>query len=293
MDLKTLRYFVVVAEERNITHAAKILMMSQPPLSNQIKNLEEELNVQLFIRGKRSLTLTEEGKYLYQKAKDILTLVDKTTEDIASMGKGLSGTIALGITPAFDEKVSAKWLSEFQSLHPQVRFRIQCESSDALVEKMRMGLISLAVISAPYDQVTLNAFPIEERRWLACFTKDNPLAKNLNVPVSLQELVSLPLIVPQRKEWLEVIRKWFRGLHVDPFIAYETDEWHHSLSLASSNLGVALLPQIKEAYPEILTRPIEGKDKTIRYFFVWRKGHPLPTPEEHFIDYIKSLYPAE
>ena len=67
MDLKTLRYFVVVAEELNITKASKILMMSQPPLSNQIKNLEEELNTKLFIRGKRHLELTEEGKYLYQK----------------------------------------------------------------------------------------------------------------------------------------------------------------------------------------------------------------------------------
>ena len=91
-------------------------MMSQPPLSNQIKNLEEELQVQLFVRGKRSLTLTEEGKYLYQKAKDILNLVDKTVEDIASMGKGLSGTISLGVAPAFDSHISSKWISEFRML---------------------------------------------------------------------------------------------------------------------------------------------------------------------------------
>ena len=88
MDLKTLRYFVVVAEELNITRASKILMMSQPPLSNQIKNLEEELNTTLFIRGKRHLELTDEGRYLYQKAKDILLLNDKTINEILLMNKG-------------------------------------------------------------------------------------------------------------------------------------------------------------------------------------------------------------
>ena len=82
MDLKTLRYFIVVAEELNITKASKILMMSQPPLSNQIKNLEDELNTTLFIRGKRQLELTEAGKYLYQKAKDIIALNDKTASEI-------------------------------------------------------------------------------------------------------------------------------------------------------------------------------------------------------------------
>lgn len=291
MDIKTLRYFVVVAEEQNITHAAKILMMSQPPLSNQIKSLEEELGVQLFLRGKRSLTLTEEGKYLYQKAKDILNLVDKTKEDIASMGKGLSGTIAMGITPAFDETISSQWLAEFQAKHPQVRFRIHCESSGALVEKMRTGLITLAVISAPYDQVTLNAIEVGQRRWLACFSPNSPLSNE--GPLSIQDLAGLPLIIPERKEWIEHIRKWFRGLKEEPFIAYETDDWRHALSLASSNLGIALLPERSEPYPTVCSRPLEGKEKTIKYFFVWRKGHPLPTPEENFIDYIKSLYPIE
>ena len=74
MDLKTLRYFVVVAEERNITHAAKILMMCQPPLSNQMKGLEEELHVQLFIRGKRHLTITDAGRQLYRRGPRLYDL---------------------------------------------------------------------------------------------------------------------------------------------------------------------------------------------------------------------------
>lgn len=289
MDLKTLRYFVVVAEERNITHAAKILLMSQPPLSNQIKNLEEELGVTLFIRGKRSLTLTEEGKYLYQKAKDILALADKTSEDIASMGKGLSGTISIGITRAFDERISANWFAEFQNEHPQVRFRIHSESSDALVEKMRLGLITLAIIAAPYDEVTLNSIALSQRKLVACCAKESSHFSEGPKPFSLSELVKAPLIVPARKEWSEIIRKWFRKLRAEPSFAFETDDWRQALSLAKANLGVAVIPEPSEADTSLIVRDIEGETKGIRYFFVWRKGQPLPTIEEHFIDFIKAM----
>jgi len=97
MELRTLRYFVTVAEELNITKAAVLLNISQPPLSLQLKNLEEELDTVLFIRGKRQLTLTESGKLLYQRAKDILSLAEKTESEIRSLKAGMSGTVAIGL----------------------------------------------------------------------------------------------------------------------------------------------------------------------------------------------------
>ena len=81
MELRTLRYFVTVAEELNITKAAALLRISQPPLSSQIKNLEEELGTELFVRGKRQLALTDAGKLLYQRAKDILSLSEKASAE--------------------------------------------------------------------------------------------------------------------------------------------------------------------------------------------------------------------
>jgi DNA-binding transcriptional LysR family regulator len=288
MELKTLRYFVVVAEERNITHAAKILAMSQPPLSNQIKNLEEELQTKLFIRGKRNLTLTEEGKYLYQKAKDILSLADKTTDDISSMGQGLSGTIAIGIVPSFPNSITASWFSSFQEQHPNVRFRIVGGDSDSLVEKMRMGLISLAVIAAPYDEVTLNAWKVGKERLMAFVSQSSEYGK-APTSISLQELANAPLIIPGRKAWTDLIKKWFRKIG-EPTIAYETDDPEQALSLVQANLGIAILPA-SFARAGFIARAIENK--SIEYDFVWRKGHPLPTIEENFIDQIKTLYPTQ
>ena len=97
MDIRSLQYFITVAEELNITKAAEKLHMSQPPLSAQIKGLETELGTQLFIRGNRRLKLTECGQLLYRRAKEIISLTDKTKSEIHSMGEGMRGTISIGL----------------------------------------------------------------------------------------------------------------------------------------------------------------------------------------------------
>ena len=224
MDLKTLRYFVVVAEELNITRASKILMMSQPPLSNQIKNLEEELNTTLFIRGKRHLELTEEGKYLYQKAKDILLLNDKTINEILLMNKGLSGTIGIGLVEGTAPDIAAEWISEFMKIHPHVKFRILDGNSDDLIDKMRAGLISLAVITSPYDQILLNSFKVGEEKMVALMNKNHPLAKSPNEKITIEELKDEKIIVPSRKIHVDAITKWFKKEHFEPNIVCEIDK---------------------------------------------------------------------
>ena len=291
MDLKTLRYFVVVAEELNITRAAKILMMSQPPLSNQIKNLEEELNTTLFIRGKRHLELTEEGKYLYQKAKDILLLNDKTVNEILLMNKGLSGTIAIGLVEGTAPDIAAEWISEFLTIHPHVKFRILDGNSDDLIEKMRAGIISLAVITSPYDQILLNSFKVGEEKMVALMNKNHPLAKNSQDVIRVEQLANEKIIVPSRKIHVDTICKWFRKIHVDPNIVCEMDNYLDAAAMAGRGVGISIFP--KTAYimnNSLVSREIEGDDKKVDYLFVWRKGHQLSTLEENFIDFIKNKY---
>ena len=117
MDLRSLRYFVTVAEELNITRAAEKLMISQPPLSNQIKQLEEELNVQLFIRGKRHLKLTDAGAMLYRRAVQLLELADKTRQEMASL-EGLSGTINIGLVEGRAPFLLSRWIAGFRGEFP-------------------------------------------------------------------------------------------------------------------------------------------------------------------------------
>ena len=291
MDLKTLKYFVVVAEELNITKASQILMMSQPPLSNQMKTLEEELGAKLFIRGKRHLVLTEEGKFLYLKAKDILALVDKTTSEIHNMNKGLRGTISIGLVEGMAPDIAANWISDFIKDFPSIRFRVIDGNSDDLIEKMRSGLISLAVITSPYDEILLNSIKVGEEKMALFMNKEHRLAKLEDDNVDLALLKNEPLIVPSRKAHVDAIRKWFRNIHVEPNIVCEMDNYLDAAALAGRNVGVSIFPKTEYILNNsIISKNIKNQNTLVEYHFVWRKGHQLSVIEENFIDYIKAIY---
>ena len=289
MELRTLRYFVTVAEELNITRAAEILNMSQPPLSSQIKNLESELGTTLFVRGRRNLTLTESGQLLYRRAKEIIALSEKAGAEIMSMGEGMTGTISIGLVEGIAPDIASEWIAGFQKAYPQVRFRILHGNSDELIEKMRSGLISLAVITAPYDQLLLNGFNVGQDSIVALMSNEHPLAKKQGKAVSATDLTDEALIVPSRRASIESVYRWFRTLHVEPNIICEVDSYMEAAALAERGVGIALFPRTPSIPGKALTaKVLKGKGNLNEYIFVWRKGHPLPTVEEMFIDYIKE-----
>ncbi len=293
MDLRTLSYFTVVAEELNITRAAKKLNMSQPPLSSQIRGLEAELNTMLFLRGKRRLELTESGRLLYRRAKEILNLTDKARAEIISMSRGMTGTIALGLVEGMAPNIAAEWFATFIGDHPEVRLRILDGNSDDLIEKLRSGIISLAVITHPCDQSILNSFRVGGEKMAAFMRKDHPLAAEEG-PLPLSALKNKPLIVPSRKAIIDMIYKWFREIHSEPRIVCEMDNYLDAAALAGRGVGISLFP--RTAYvpnSSLVLRDIAGENRTMDYLFVWRKGHPLPTVEEAFIDHVKASVAAE
>ncbi len=291
MELRTLRYFVTVAEELNITRAAGILNISQPPLSQQLKNLEEELNTVLFVRGKRQLTLTESGQMLYRRAKDILSLSEKTEAEIRSLKAGMTGTVSIGLVEGMAPDIAAEWFAGFLKEHPQVHFRILDGNSDDLIEKMRGGLIGLAVITAPYDQQLLNSFQVGQERMVALMRRDHPLAAREGDSLEIEDLLPEPLIVPSRKAHIDTIRRWFRKTGQNPDIICEMDNYLDAAALAGRGVGISLFPQTAYILNDFLvSKEIKAPDTAVDYLFVWRKGHQLSLLEETFIDFVKSRY---
>lgn len=289
MDLRTLSYFVTVVEELNITKAAEKLHMSQPPLSSQIKSLEKELNTVLFIRGKRSLQLTDSGRLLYRRAKELLSLADKASSEIISMSQGMTGTISIGLVEGSAPNIAAEWIEQFASQHPQVKFRIMDGNSDELISKLRSGIISLGVITAPCDQSLLNSFSVGKEKMTAFMSKDNPLAKIDGDTLDFRLLRDQPLIVPSRVAVIEMIYKWFKEIDSEPHIVCEMDNYLDVAALAGRNVGISIFP--KTAYvlnPGIVAKEIVDPERYIEYLFVWLKGRPLPTVEEAFIDFVKG-----
>ena len=290
MDIRTLQYFIAVAEELNITRAAERLHMSQPPLSAQIKALETELDTQLFIRGKRRLQLTETGQLLYRRAKEIISLSEKTRSEIFSMGAGMRGTISIGLVEGMAPDIAAEWFAGFLELYPNIRFRILDGSTDDLLEKLRSGIISLAVITSPCDNSLLHSFHVGEERVAALMSRAHPLASSAGDEIDISDLVGEKLIVPSRKATVETIYRWFREVDAEPEIVCEMDSYLDAAALAGRQVGISIYP--RTAYipnDSLVFKEIAGDEKIMEYLFVWRKGHPLPHIEERFIDFVRDM----
>lgn len=289
MDLRTLRYFVTVAEELNITKAADKLSMSQPPLSFQMKALEKELETELFIRGKRHLQLTESGRLLYRHAKEILNLAEKTSSEIRSMSNGISGTISIGLVEGSAPNIAASWIAEFMKRYPGISFRIMDGNSDELIEKLRSGLVNLAVITSPCDQTLLNSFKVGQEKMHAFMSSENPLAKIPGNTICLSDLKDQPLIVPSRRAIVDMIYKWFKEIKAEPKIVCKMDNYLDVAALAGKNIGISIFPKTSYIFnPQIITKEITESERIIEYLFVWLKGKPLPSIDETFIDYVKE-----
>ena len=293
MDIRTLHYFVAVAEELNITKAAKKLHISQPPLSLQIRNLEAELNTTLFIRGKRHLALTESGQILYRRAKEIIKLTEKTESEILSMGQGMSGTISIGLVEGMAPDIAAEWFAGFIRKYPNVRFRILDGSTDDLIEKLRGGIISLAVITAPCDNSLLDSFYVGEEKMMALMNRDHPLAAIHGRDVRITDLRGENLIVPSTTAIIDSLYGWFKGIGAEPKIVCVMDSYLDAAAMASRNVGISIFP--RTAYvpnDSLVSKDIAGADKKLEYLFAWRKGHVLPTIEDKFIDFVRTTVSA-
>ena len=289
MDIRTLSYFVVIAEELNITKAAEKLCMSQPPLSSQIKNLEEELDTVLFIRGKRHLQLTDSGKLLYRHAKEILSLANKTSEEIRSLSKGMHGKISIGLVEGSAPNIAANWIEAFSLKYKNVTFHIVDGNSDELIQKLRSGLINLAVITSPCDNTLLNSFKVGQEIMTAFMSKDNPLASLPGNTIDLANLKNKDLIVPSRESINTMIYKWFKEVKLEPHIICRMDNYLDVAALAGKNVGISIFP--KTSYilnKQIVAKEIVNPERYVEYLFVWLKNKPLSLLEEAFIDHVKD-----
>ena len=287
MDLRGLHYFSAVAEELNFTRAAQRLCMSQPPLSNQIKALEEELGTPLFLRGGRTLQLTEAGKVLYRRASQLLDLAERTQEEVSSLAMGLSGTLCLGSVAGLAPFLAARWLAGFREEYPLVRFEIVNGSSDDIIDQIQRGYIELGLIAAPYDDEHLEGIPVGDEPWCAIMSRRNPLAAEPEKPLPLRELAGQPLIVPHRRSRVDEIRSWFQQAGAEPTIIGEHSNYVDVLAMASADVGISIFPQTApETMPGIVCRRIVEPSHQARYLLVRKRNTSISELSQAFLDFV-------
>lgn len=290
MDLRTLRYFTVVARELSFTRAAEKLCMSQPPLSNQIRALEEELGVQLLIRGKRRLSLTDAGSLLLHRADQLLELADRTAAELKNMRGAMSGTICLAMVEGRAPYLCARWIAGFRDEFPQVRFSLWNGSSDDAIDQLRRGLADLAVIAAPYDSEHLSGFVVGSEPWVAIIPRAHPLALLSGREVPLSGLVGESLIVPRRKSRVEAIRSWFGQIGAEPKIICEMSNYVDAVALSEQGVGISIFPQTTytpniHVVSKLITEPV----KKAEYVLVRLREQPCSELVQEFINYVSDF----
>ena len=289
MELRTLRYFTVVARELNITRAAEKLNMSQPPLSNQIKALEEELGVQLFIRGKRHLELTEEGTLLLRRAVQMQELADKTRQEIPSLREGMTGVIYLSMVEGRAPFLAARWIAGFREEFPLVRYNLWNGSSDDVLDRLHKGLADLAVIAAPYDTEHLEGFSVGREPWIAMLHPDHPLAQPIGDTIPLSSLVGEPLIVPSRKSRVDAIRRWFGEVGAEPHILCEMSNYMDAAALTSQGVGISIFPQtVDVSNGLVVSKVVIQPSRQVEYILVWNRGQPPSGLTREFIHFVQE-----
>lgn len=293
MELRSLRYFVIVAEELNITRAAERLNMSQPPLSSQIKALEDELGVQLFIRGKRRLTITDAGMLLYRRARQILELSEETRRELESMD-ALAGTLRISLVEGRAPYLLSRWVAGFRSEFPRVTVELWNGSGDDVLERLLRGLADLALLASPYNAEQLDGFAVGREPWVAMMSISHPLAAAEGEFVPLHRLVGEPLFIPSRRSRVDAIRSWFAEVGAEPLIAGELSSYLDAEALAEQNAGICIFPMTTYTENELIVKKIiTDSERQIEYDLVWNRNEKLPELGREFLNYVRDCMEEE
>ncbi|MBM6947952.1 LysR substrate-binding domain-containing protein [Mordavella massiliensis] len=242
MDIKSLKYFLAVVQEGNISRAARKLCIAQPPLSRQIRLLEEELGTTLFIRGKKEIQLTQEGRFLKQQAGEILELLEKTQEQIGKFGSGVHGLVSIAAAESFGIGLLSDMVEEFHGLYPDVRFQIWCGNSDEVRDKLERGLADVGIVRAPVYMEQCEQIFLRSEPWVAAMSREHPLAQEQGEGITLKKLGGETLMLPVRDQLQEEINHWFNELAQEREILCYYNSSASMLPLVEKGMGIAICP---------------------------------------------------
>ena len=285
MELRVLNYFLTAAREENITKAAQLLHVTQPTLSRQLMQLEEELGVKLFRRSNHSIVLTEDGVLLKRRAEELLSLADKTKQELAQE-KELSGVIAIGSGEFQSVSILSKIIAEFHESHPLVQFEIYSGNSDNIRERIEQGNLDCGILMEPgdLDKYDFIPMPVKEQ-WGMLVGEASPLAVKDGVRPS--DLTGIPLISTRRELMQNKINTWLGRA------AGQTE------IVASGNLTYNLAIMAKEGIGGVISLRLEQQYEGLKFVpfapalysdpvLVWKKSQPLSKTAQAFLEHAKK-----
>lgn len=239
MDIRVLRYFITVAQQKSISAAANYLHLSQPTLSRQLNELEKELGTTLFIRGSRHISLTSEGTYLLEKAKEITELVDKTEANFNQPAEIISGEIHIGGGETEAMQWIAKTLKDVLLEHPDISFHLYSGNADDIAAQLEHGLLDFGIVIEPADKQKYDYIRLPDTDvWGVLMRKDSPLASQSLIRP--EDLIDKSLIISRQTAVSNELSGWF-GHEIENLNITGTYNLLYNASLmVKENLGYAL-----------------------------------------------------
>lgn len=293
MEIRVLRYFLTVVREESISAAADYLHITQPTLSRQIKELEDELEVKLLNRGKknRKITLTDEGMLLRKRAEEIVTLADKTRAEFDAAEEIISGDIYIGGGETEAMRLIARAAKKLQDSYPHIKYHLFSGNADDVAERLDKGLLDFGVFIEPanmekYDYLRL---PVTDT-WGLLMRKDSPLASLNNIEV--KNLKEIPLIVSRQSMTSNEFSGWGRFDFNQLNIVATYNLVYNASLLVAEGLGYALcLDRLVDTTDssELCFRPLKPHLEA-RLNLVWKKYQIFSKAGEKFLEKLQEEF---
>ena len=287
MELRVLKYFLAVAREENITKAAALLHLTQPTLSRQLMQLEEELGVQLFRRSRYHIELTEDGMLLRRRAQELVDLAEKTTREFTMRETELMGEIAIGAGETQSMSFLSRAMVSFRERYPKVTFRIFSATADDVKERLDTGLLDMGLLTEPVDVGRYAFCRMKERdRWGVLVRLDSPLA-GLD-SVTPDDLEQVPLIISVRERVQRELANWFGDRWERLQIAASFNLILNAANMVRYGVGTALSFDLNFSFDDLRFIPLSPTMDT-GTVLVWKKDQVLTPAVEAFHQHIKNV----
>lgn len=290
MEIRVLRYFLTVVREESITKAAEVLHITQPTLSRQLAQLEEEMGVKLFHRGTRKISLTNEGILLRRRAEEITELVDKTERELSVQEEMIEGTISIGCGEVSSVSLLPELFRSFHEIYPLVNYDLFTGNADLVKERMEAGLIDIGLLLEPIDIDKYDFIRLEKKeRWIVLMRPDDPLAEK--EAVTPKDLAKLPIIMARRSSVQNELANWFGPYFKHLNILFKSNLPTNGAIMVENGLGYSLI--IEGGVPfwdksRLVSRPL-SPELTATCVLAWKRQQPFSPAATKFIEHMKCF----
>lgn len=288
MELRVLRYFLAVAKEQNISAAAQSLHLTQPTLSRQLKELEDELGKQLMIRGNRMITLTEEGMLLRKRAEEILELVDRMEHEVMQSDNTVSGDIYIGTGETDGVRQIARVVNQIQKDYPGIHFHIVSGDAVDVCERLDRGVLDFGVLLGDMDKNRYHYMELPMKdTWGVLMRRDSPLARQDTV--FPQDLWDLPLILSRQVDNKSGLYRW---LGKEPAVLYTVATYnliYNATLMVDEGMGYAftLDKLVNTTGSNLCFRPLKPRLE-LGMYLVWKKSQVFSKASEIFLGRLQE-----